>query len=581
MSAALACGCSSSSTGIEPDATVDSGGSDASTHDVTTHDAARDSRADALPTDAAHSDADAHEGDGPVSDAPGSDGPASDAPVSDASDASDGAIASQDLVPGTNLSIGGITTDGYLVYYDASTQTYYAQPLAGGPVTTIYVAPLSEYAGYFTVIGNVSFLWSWINYDGGTLVAWSSGMAQGAQLTTSGLAYEYQTMWASGDSEHVAYVQNTSSDGSVGALYGAGTDGSDVTLLVSNIDINASFSGQAPSCFPRMVFQGNYAVASYCAVADGGALTPQLQAFSVSNNWASVVVVPNWVDSLQFNPLDRAPFTFPFAVDPGGGQIAAASASSGNGSVQVFPFDGGPGAVVDPTVQLTPSLSFTGSVTDPWSILYNNAAGALMQAYAANPAPQTLVEAGVNYFNALSGDGHWMLVSNATNNGYFADLSLVSTQNPGAPVIVASSAQYDGGPVSPRSFYQGGIRGFTTDSAYALAETNLTETNSGAWLSDLRSMSVAPPYTTKLLTTSTVDYVAARGSKVVVLDNYQLPDGGSPFADLDEVDPASSGATVNIARAVPGSYALSSDLTQIAYVVTAGSAPGIYVSTLP
>lgn len=581
MSAALACGCSSSSTGVEPDATVDSGGSDASTHDAPTHDVTthdgtlRDSPSDALP------DGDAHEGDGPVSDAPVSDGPPSDAPVSDASDASEGGIASQNLVPGTDLSVGGITTDGYLVYYNASTQTYYAQPLAGGPVTTIYAAPLSEYAGYFTVIGNVSFLWSWINYDGGTLVAWSSGMAQGAQLTTNGLAYEYQTMWASGDSEHVAYVQNTSSDGSVGALYGAGTDGSDVTLLVSNIDINSSFAGQAPSCFPRMVFQGNYAIASYCAVADGGALTPQIQAFSVSNNWASVAVVPSWVDSFQFNPLDRAPFTFPFAVDPGGGQIAAASASSGNGSVQVFPLDGGPGAVVDPSVQLTPSLSFTGSVTDPWSILYNNAAGALMQAAAASPTPQTLVEAGVNYFNALSSDGKWMLVSNATKNGYFADLSLVSTQSPGAPVLVASSTLDDGGPVSPRSFYQGGIRGFTTDSAYALAETNLTETNSGAWLSDLRSMSVAPPYTTKVLTTSTVDYVAAHGSKVVVLDNYQLLDGGSAVADLDEVDPASSGAAVNIAKTVPGSYTLSSDLTQIAYVVTAGSAPGIYVSTLP
>lgn len=628
LSGVLAGGCSSSSSGSESDAMADessqegdSAGKDASMRDATAN---RDAHADARPEKDARADGDAHETDAlesgasdvgasdvglsddvvsdaettdaAVSDVAASDAGTTDAAVSDAgsadvgtsdggaSDGSDGGPVAQLLVPGESVSVGGVTRDGYLIYYDGNTQTYYAQPLAGGPATTIYTAPLSLYAGYYTVMGNVALLWAWNSDYLGTLVAWSSGMAQGAPLTTDGLAYLYQTIWASEDSEHVAFLQSTSSNALVSALYVATPDGADKTLLLSNIDTNASFSGQAPSCFPRMVFRGDIAVVSYCAVGDGGVLSPQIQAFSISNDWASVAVVPNRVASLQYNSLDEAPFTFSFAVDPSGGQIAAASGSSGNGAVQIFPLDGGPGTVVDPSVQLTSSLSFTGSVTDPWSILYNNTAGALEQAYAANPTPQTLIGSGVHYFNALSDDGNWLLVSNALNNsGWFADLSLASTQSAGAPVLVASSAQYDGGPIATRAIYEGGKRGFTTDSAYALAETNLVELSaSGRWVGAVRSMSVASPYTTKLLTNGqSVDYVAVHGSKVLLLDNYQEPDGGSPTVDLDVADPSSTGGTANIVRGVPGNCALSSDLTQIAYVVTAGTAPGIYVAPLP
>ncbi len=414
-------------------------------------------------------------------------------------------------------------------------------------------------------------------------MAWSAGMTQGVSLTTKGLAYLYQTMWASDDSKHVAYVQSTSANASVGSIYGANADGSGVALLLSNIDIDSSFSGRAPGCFPRLVFRGDYAFVSSCTVGDGGTLTPTIQSFSISNGWAPAVVVPNVVDSLQYSPLDRNPFTFPFAVDPDGGRIAAASASSGNGALQVFPADGGPGTVVDPSVQLSSGLSFTGSVNNPWSILYNNDAGALQQAYAANPTPKMLVEAGVNFFNALSSDGQWMLVSNSQNNlGWFADLSLVSTQTPGAPVLVASSSQYGGLPITPRAIFQGGNRGFTTDNAYALVMTNLIETGFSRWLGYLRSMSVASPYTMKLLSTGyMLDYVILRGSKILVGENYQKPDGGSPTLDIDEVDPASGAGAVNIAKGVPGDSALSSDQTQIAYTVKTGAAPGIYVSAVP
>jgi hypothetical protein len=577
MCGGLANGCNSTNAESAPDALADDGPSPTADGDAT------------------GGERDATSVDGTVSDGPSSDGPMPDVMSADAgradgavtngdasdSASADGGIVARLLVPGSNLAVGGITSDGYVIYYDGSTQTYYARPLSGGSATAIYTAPPSAYSGYDFVIGKVAFVWAWNSQYLGTLTTWSSGMPQGVSLTSTGLAYRYQTLWASSDSAHIAYLQSTSSDATVSSLYGANADGTGVTLLLSNIDTNASFQGSYPACFPRLVFRGDSAVVSFCTAADAG-LTPEIQSFSISNGWARRGAVPNWVDSRQYNLLDQAPFTFPFAVDPDGGRIAAASASSGNGAVQVFPIDGGAGTVVDPSVALAPSLSFAGSVDSPWSIYYNDDAGALRRAYASNPVPQTLVDASVNYFSALSGDGKWLLVSDTLNaGGWFSDLSLVSTESPGVPVLVASSSQYDGGPITAKAA-PSVARGFTTDSAYALATTNLWQNHAGQWVGSLRSMPVTPPTTTRLVAQSVVNFVTLRGSMVLVGDNFQDTDGGStPTLDIDVVDPSGSGGALNIATGVPGDMAVSSDLTQAAYTVTSGAAPGIYVSTLP
>ncbi len=494
----------------------------------------------------------------------------------------DAASASRLLVPGSNLSVGGLTSDGYIIYYGNDTQTYYAESLAGGPPTVIAAAPLSDYSGFVFVIGRVAFAWSWNNQYVGTLTSWTAGMTEGVSLTTAGLAYRYQTVWVSEDSKHVAYIQTTSDDASVSSIYGANVDGTGATQLLANVDTNASFEGSFPSCFPRLVFRGDAAVISYCTAADAG-LSPQIQAFSIANGWVPTATIPMWVESLQYNAIDEAQFTFPFAVDPEGTRVAAASASSGNGALQVFPLDGGPGTLVDPGAVIGPGLSFAGSPTEPWSLLYNNDAGALDQAYGSSPMSRTLVDVGVNYLDAFSTDGQWLLVSSALNGqGWFSDLSLVSTQSPGAPVLVASSTQYGGYPVAPKTVGTA-PRGFTTDNAYAVVMTNLGLNSQNQWIGNLRSMPVTPPYTTTLLTnTYVLNFVTLRGSEILVGDNFLDTDGGSlPSVDLDVVDPAGDGGVVTIARGIPGDVVVSSDLTQAAYVVSTGPAPGIYVSPLP
>jgi hypothetical protein len=573
---ALVSGCSSSSGGgSAPDAmspgddgAVEDAGTDASGLDAT------------VTTDATLADA-------PLSDVSTPVDAGADAPADAAADGEAGATrTTQLLVPGATFEVMGVTTDGHVVYYDYSSQTYYAKPLGGGAATAIYTGPGSLNTGYASVFGNVAFVWAWDSDYIGTLTTWTPGMAQGATLTTSGLSYLYQTEWATDDSTHIAYLTSTTSDASESSLYGANADGTGATLLLANIDTNAAFSGQHPVCFPRALFRGDYLFVSSCTVTDGG-VTPTVQSFSISRGWAPAAIIPDWVNPLQFAVLDRSPFTFSFQVDPDGGRIAAASTASGDGGLQIFPADGGPSAALDPSYVLNSALSFTGSPTNPWSLFYNNAAGVLTQAYANSPAPQVLVDAGVNYLNALSSDGKWMLVSSTQNNdGYFSDVSLVSTQTPGVPVPVVTSTQYGSLPVTSSGWEYGGPRGFTADSAYALATTNMTENNAGAWIGFLRSMSVTTPYATKLLTNGYMArYQALGGSKVLVEDNFQDTDGGSvPTVDFDVVDPASSGGPVNIAQGVQvqfNDYGVSSDQTQVAYAIATGASPGIYVSPLP
>ena len=274
--------------------------------------------------------------DAPLSDVSTPVDTGSDALADAAADGEAGATrTTQLLVPGATFEVMGVTTDGHVIYYDSSSQTYYAKPLGGGAATAIYTGPGSLNTGYASVFGNVAFVWAWDSDYIGTLTTWTPGMAQGATLTTSGLSYLYQTEWASDDSTHIAYLTSTTSDASQSSLYGANADGTGATLLLANIDTNADFSGQNPVCFPRAVFRGDYLFVSSCTVTDAGGVTPTIQSFSISRGWAPAAIIPDWVDSLQFAVLDRSPFTFSFQVDPDGGRIAAASTASGDGGLQI------------------------------------------------------------------------------------------------------------------------------------------------------------------------------------------------------------------------------------------------------
>jgi hypothetical protein len=508
-------------------------------------------------------------GGGDASDALAPD--ASDAEIADAQEGGDGLAGDggPTLWLSGDLSIQGITSDNYVIYYDLSTLTYYARPLAGGASTLLYTVPATATGAYDNVIGKTVLIYGWGQNYTGTLTSWSSDAAQPGTLTSNALAYLYQTAWASTDSPHVAYLQLDVYG--VSNLYGASVDGTGVTLLAANVDTNPADT----SCFPRVAFRGGFAVAAYCSVTDAG-LVPVIQSFAIGNGWAPSIVVTNWVDQYRYDIENTDPSVFPFGVDPDGGRVVAASSTSGGGSLQVFPIDGGLGTVLDPGWQLSPSLSFAGTKSNPWSVFYNTDAGALMQTSVASPAPQLLLDGGVKYFDAFSADGKWVITSTQLHPvQYFNDLSVASTVHPGQSVLLATSAQFGNQPLATPGY------AFTTDERYAIVYTDMYQSGNGVYGEKVRAAAVSAPSTLTLLSTGfATNAVPMAGSKIAIMDNYVPGDGGpipSTF-DLHIADPSSSAPPTLVASDLPGYFNVTHDGSALLYQVRGA---GIYEYVLP
>jgi hypothetical protein len=202
-----------------------------------------------------------------------------------------------------------------------------------------------------------------------------------------------------------------------------------------------------------------------------------------------------------------------------------------------------------------------------------------MQTFVTNPAPQLLVDGGVSYLDARSVDGKWLLVTNQVSSGQYLDFSLVSTTNPGTPQLVAASTQYGSLPLG----LSASLGTFTTDGQSVLFYSNWAESSAGLYVGYLHSMSIASPSTYRLLSNGYgYDDVALQGSKVLLLDDFQLPDGGTiPTVDLEVVDLSTTKPAQLIASGVPREVAVSTDLSKFAYVVLQGPTAGVYVAPVP
>jgi hypothetical protein len=483
---------------------------------------------------------------------------------------------------GQGLIVEGVTADGHVVYFDETQQTYFAKTVAGGAApTALYAVSPELTATYVQVQGNQVFIYGASSNYVSTLLTWAPGMPAPITLSNTGLLSYDITAWLSDDGKHIAFLQVDAANPSVGAIYGANADGSNPALLVSGIV--TSFNAVT---FPHVALRGGYAVVSSCATTDAGTLE-SIDTFSIADDWAAALSIPNVVNSV--NSASYSAFTVDsFAIDPDAGQIVAASASTAGGALQVFPIGGADaGTVIDPAAPLTPSLSFLGTPTVPWQVLYNTAQGQLRVSPVAPPAPQVLVDGGVNAFASISRDGKWILVASQLGS----DLSLASTQTPGAPQLVAASSQsqYHGLPLTVLSLPNDG---FTEDGKYVVFVSDLVQQGSDE-VFYVHAAPTATPGAAQLLSTGyAVAEFSLPGSKVLLFDDYQVPDGGAaPTVDLAVVDPSTTAPRVVIAAGVPlplrvlelqpGGVALSPDRTEIFYPVTSGPTPGIYASPIP
>jgi hypothetical protein len=478
---------------------------------------------------------------------------------------------------GGNLAVYGYTTDGYVIYYDGTTRTYYAKSDSDASAPqALYTASPTLTGAIASVTGRFVFIWGYSPNLISGLSMWSSGMLLPISLSNTALLSFYKDAWASDDSKYIAYVQLTGASTSVGAIYGANADGTHPTLLLSGI---VTSSG---SCFPHLVFTGGYAVISYCVQTDAGTV-PMLQTFQAGGGWPSALVVPNITLTNAASPL---PYLFdPFLIDPDGGLVATAAAADSGVALETFGLDGGGATVVDPNTGLTASQFLAGSATNPWSLFFNTPEGGLVQSYASAAAPQVVETQGVDSINSTSLDGQWILATTKAS----LELSLVSTLEGGAVEDVAAPIQYDSLPVGAFTLPNAG---FTRDGSHAVFLTDIGSSGNYSTFY-VRSMSIAAPNDVQLLSNGfAVFLVQLRGSKVLLFDNLQLSDAGGPATvDLRVIDTASNAPATVIATSVPlvlplislrpGGIMVSPDLTKVAYPVNSGPSPGIYVSELP
>jgi hypothetical protein len=506
--------------------------------------------------------------------------------ASAASDADAAATGSTLIQAGANLVVEGVTQDDFVVYLDTSSSTYYAVSVHGGTPTPIVTVPSGESAypavdGHSPAVfmfGNLVFIYTIATSPTyvTTLTLWSSALSAPVPVSTAALIQYGQTAWPSNDSKYFVYTRVTSSDATVGAIYGVNGDGTNPTLLVPDVAL------QPTSCVVQAKFAGGYVVLSYCPSADAGSAVVQaghtVQAFSLGGGWPPALAVPDALAS--------------FVVDPDGTQVVAAPAASDAGGLHVFPIDGGEAGVgIDPSTPFGARQFLVGSTSTPWYVAYNTPQGALRQTVVSPLSTQTLVDAGVNRLDTPSVDGKWVAVTNqfTSSSGFPADLSVASTANPG-PLEALATTTADAGPISV--FNLGGA--FTSDDQYLIYLSNIVRSSQGGTLYTVSSAQIAPPNAVRSLSNGeAINILKLTGSKVLLVDNFQDVDGSAgavPTADLDVVDPASTTSSSTVVSGVPiffdtgiqaRNVAVTSDHSRIVYGIAQGGAPGIYVTSVP
>jgi hypothetical protein len=180
------------------------------------------------------------------------------------------------LAPGNDLSVRGVTSDGYVVFSNDAALTLHAVPLAGGAVQN-----LGALGGKFwvTLVGKTVFAWSSVSDPNvGTLRVWSSS----AGLHTVSSASFGIVATASPAGDRILYLDNVDVAGSTADITLSAVDGTAAQKLVTGVKL--------AGCFPQMGFVGSYVLASYCPVPRDAGPSSTISAFA-SPTWTKTELV--------------------------------------------------------------------------------------------------------------------------------------------------------------------------------------------------------------------------------------------------------------------------------------------------
>ncbi len=430
------------------------------------------------------------------------------------------------LLQGDDLSIRGVTSDGFVIYSDNVTQTLHAIRTTGG-VALDLGALGPKY--WVTVNGAVAFIWTNVSGSNvGALSTWSNASG----LHPVGTASFGLVATPSPNGDRVLYVDHMDSAGSRGDIYVASIDGTNAVKLVP--------SAYIAGCYPELAFVGAYVVVSHCDAQPNTLPTTTISSFTVPG-WARADLVTGAEDFFWANAST--------------GQVLASNAPG----IYVIPIGGGPKTTID-------AQGFWGSLSsDGTTALYDTMSQAMRRSSTTAPAPTTIIPNSFGGFWSVSPDEKWMLYFNnlGTVGG---DMYMASTLTPGLPVTLSPTLN-------------AGLVGdaFTANSSYAIYTAGVDPCSQVGALQVLAAGSSTPQ---KLGDAAWVDW-SLGDSKLVFADNF-FPTGGARFgrADVEWID-LSQGMTptrmVDRADAVIG---LSPNADQLIYVWSAqpGSQAGMYAA---
>jgi hypothetical protein len=504
----------------------------------------------------------------PNGDAPAGDAPRSDALPPDSSSHPEGggdASGPTQLAEGMDLTVWGVTSDGYIIYSDAASS--YAVPLAGGTSTVIDAISGPTYLTVAGPLVEIAVGYNSISSPG-TLKTWSE---KGGLHTISSKAfvYTYQYQYnqvnppidgpvggSSRDFASIAYFDNYDAAANTADAYVANVDGTGATLLQASVQGVGISVTSVPTCSPVLSFVGSSAVLGYCPTV--GSSTGNITSYAPPS-WSSVPVAAD----VAIDTLDGVSFSF---GDPSGTNILL----QGSSGLEVIAVAGGVPTTIDPNGSAIGAL-FTSDGAD---VVYLSVTGALLRSPVASPSPSTLVTSGLFGISGLSPDNATALVSTAVSSTTFLSNLYEASATTSGSLTTLSAATSTEVP---------GILGgssFTNDSSHALFYSSVT-TDSTTFVT-LGTLQAAPVGSSSLVTlaSNSINTYASGNTKVVFDANYTLP-ASSKIATVDllSVDLSTSAGPSTLATgAIAYSYALSPDGSQLVYSKLSG---GLFVTKVP
>lgn len=429
-----------------------------------------------------------------------------------------------------DLTLFGVTSDDYILYYDANATdvTLLAVSFAGGQPMT--VATKVDLAGS-GVEGKVVFAWHDTDPNGvGPLAVWTASSAAHdvAQRSAGGFGA------ASTDGATVALIGNVDGNDAMGDLMTVKVDGTSPQTLVAGVDIGAV------GCAANIDYVGARVVAATCPA---GVTMATVSTFDATGKKTDLQAMAQ--------PL--------WWADPSGTTILTVD---GTNVGRAFPIAGG-AATVDSLTDFS-----DGRMLDGGAVIYTTSAGALTRGGAG---AGSLVASGVIDLYGVSPDGKWvMYYTQSDNSGLFTDLQLISSATGGQPLALLTSATGTSGGVFGNSF--------TADSSNALFFGSVDSTN---FVGTLYAQPVAGGAQTTLATSSAVVHQAG-GNRIAFDQNFAPDPNGSGVGDILSKSLAGSTAAALLATSSKLDFNVSASGQQMVYSYKADmTRAGLYVITLP